>query len=103
MSASSGRASIGRLVEQTGWSHRRLIGAFRDQVGLAPKALARVLRFQRAASSLREGGRDRLADVAYDCGYYDQAHLNRDFPQFAATTPSEYAASVLPAGGGVAG
>ena len=90
-------------MEQTGWSHRRLIGAFRDQVGLAPKALARVLRFQRAASSLREGGRDRLADVAYDCGYYDQAHLNRDFRQFAATTPSEYAARVLPAGGGVAG
>jgi AraC-like DNA-binding protein len=99
--ASEGRAGIGALAGELGWSHRRLIARFREQIGLPPKTLARVLRFERVSRLLRETTAPRLAEVAYDCGYYDQAHLNRDFREFAGTTPGEYLASRLPDGGGV--
>lgn len=84
-----GRASIGALAAELGWSHRRLIARFREQIGLAPKAAARVLRFDRAVTALRSsaGG---LAEIAFDCGYFDQAHLNRDFRELAGTTPTAF-------------
>ena len=55
--------------------------------GSGPKAVARVLRFERALRLVREGR--ALADVAYDCGYADQPHLNRDFRALAGATPRE--------------
>ena len=101
MRASAGRASVGALAVELGWSHRRLIARFREAIGVTPKTLGRVLRFERVSGLLRDVDEPRLAEVAFDCGYYDQAHLNRDFRQFAGTTPSEYMARRLPAGGGV--
>jgi AraC-like DNA-binding protein len=43
----------------------------------------------------------RLAEIALDCGYYDQAHMNREFREFAATTPAGYVGRLLPGGAGV--
>jgi AraC-like DNA-binding protein len=101
MRATSGRTQIGVLARELGWSHRRLIARFREQIGLPPKTLGRVLRFERVSRLLRDTPEPRLAEVALDCGYYDQAHLNRDFREFAGTTPGEYLARRLPDGGGV--
>jgi AraC-like DNA-binding protein len=72
-------------------------------VGLTPKAFAQILRFDKGIRRLRREGRRSLAEVAQDCGYYDQAHFNRDFRRFAGTTPIDLLASVLPDGGGFAG
>ena len=101
MRSSAGRTSASGLAAELGWSHRRLIARFREGIGLTPKTLGRVLRFERVAELLQHVEEPRLAEVALSCGYYDQAHLNRDFRQFAGTTPSEYLARRLPAGGGV--
>jgi AraC-like DNA-binding protein len=98
-----GRAAVGGLAAELGWSHRRLIAGFREQVGMPPKTIGRVLRFEHVSRALMETPEPRLAEVALDCGYYDQAHLNRDFRQFAGTTPSEFLAARLPEGGGVSG
>ena len=69
------------------------------QVGLAPKPFARILRFRHAARELvRPDGRS-LAEIALDCGYYDQAHLNRDFREFSGRSPTELMAARLPDGG----
>jgi transcriptional regulator GlxA family with amidase domain len=97
---SHGRASITGLAEELGWTHRRLIARFREQIGLPPKALARVIRFTRAVELLG-GPRAGLAAVAYDCGYFDQAHMNRDFRELAGTTPATLVARRTD-GGGVA-
>jgi len=103
MRSSGGRANVSGLVDELGWSHRRLIARFREGIGLAPKTLGRVLRFERVSRLLQAVQEPRLAEVALDCGYYDQAHLNRDFREFTGTTPGEYLARRLPPGGGVAG
>jgi AraC-like DNA-binding protein len=93
-----GRAPIGALAAELGWSHRRLIARFREAIGLAPKTAARVLRFDRAVTALRASP-SRLAEIAFDCGYFDQAHLNRDFRELAGTTPTEFLGSLRESGG----
>jgi transcriptional regulator GlxA family with amidase domain len=90
MVASGGRVPVRRLAETTGWSERRLLRGFREHVGLPPKTFARLLRFRRAVARLEREGARALADVALDCGYYDQAHFNRDFRAFAGATPTEF-------------
>jgi AraC-like DNA-binding protein len=112
---SDGRLPVGELCAKLGCSRKHLLRRFKEQIGVGPKTYARVLRFQRAVHMLghREGanGADELgagreltwAEVALECGYFDQAHMNRDFRQFAGASPGELAASLLPDGGGLAG
>jgi AraC-like DNA-binding protein len=96
---SHGSVAVSELVDETGWSRRHLAARFREEVGLAPKPFARILRFRHAARELvRPDGRS-LAEIALDCGYYDQAHLNRDFREFAGRSPTELMAARLPDGG----
>jgi AraC-like DNA-binding protein len=100
---SGGRVAIGALAAEIGWSRKRLIAQFRDQVGAPPKTVARLLRFNRAIRLLGAGNGTSWAALAQDCGYYDQAHFNRDFRAFAGCTPGDYIGRSLPDGGGVAG
>jgi AraC-like DNA-binding protein len=83
-----GGAGVAELAGELGCSRRHLSQRFGAELGLPPKALARVLRFQRAVGLLRAGG--DFADVAYTCGYSDQPHFNRDFRELAGVTPTEF-------------
>ncbi|MEU8777379.1 helix-turn-helix domain-containing protein [Streptomyces sp. NPDC048606] len=87
--ATGGRASIGELAEATGRSRRRLEILFGEQIGLPPKVLARVLRFQNAVTLPPVPGRS-LAETAALCGYYDQAHFNREFRALTGLTPTRF-------------
>ena len=94
-----GAVRIGALAERTGRSRKQLLAGFRTHVGLGPKTVARIMRFNRAVAALRRGHRPALARLAAECGYFDQAHLNRDFRDFAGSTPLEFARRVIPDGG----
>jgi AraC-like DNA-binding protein len=93
-----GRAPIGWICEQLGRSRRHLAARFREQIGLPPKTVARIMRFDRAVA-LIDGGGATLAEVAFECGYFDQAHMNRDFRQFAGTSPAAFAPRIVLDGG----
>jgi AraC-like DNA-binding protein len=96
---SAGQVRIGALAGEVGWSPRHLVSRFREQVGLAPKPVARVLRFRRALALLAAPGGPPWAEAAVACGYYDQAHLNREFRALAGCTPTALLASRRPDGG----
>jgi AraC-like DNA-binding protein len=76
------------VAQCAGLSQRRLIELFTAAVGLTPKRFGRVLRFQRATALARSAAFD-WTRVAHECGYYDQAHLIRDFRELAEVTPSD--------------
>ncbi len=98
---SEGSVTIGALCDELGWSRKRLVARFREQIGLPPKTLARLMRFNRAQRLLTGDVDVSLAEVAQDCGYYDQAHFNRDFREFAGSTPGELLHRRLPGVGAV--
>jgi AraC-like DNA-binding protein len=84
-----GSIRIDALAAELGYSRRHFTAVFHDQVGLPPKTVARLLRFQRACTLIRANPA-RWADIATETGYCDQAHLNRDFRELAGTTPSRF-------------
>jgi AraC-like DNA-binding protein len=113
---SRGTESVSDLAAATGWSDRHLRSRFRAETGLTPKAAARVIRFYRAQRLLlrRAAGQPAgqlavrtaghaagsavwhaqpvLADLAAECGYYDQAHLAREFRALAGCPPTRWLA-----------
>jgi AraC-like DNA-binding protein len=86
-----GQIGIEALAGELGCSRKHLAARFREHVGLPPKLVARMLRFRETVELLLSSPQSTIADVAARCGYYDQAHLDRDFRDFAGTTPSAYA------------
>jgi AraC-like DNA-binding protein len=87
--ATRGAVPIRELARASGWSHRHFTERFRTGVGVAPKAFARIARFEAAFARLAEATRPRWAELALDCGYFDQAHMIRDFRELAGATPTE--------------
>lgn len=94
--ASGGGVTVAELASETGWSSRQLRNRFGAEIGLTPKAAARVIRFDRTrrllARQAAAGQQRPLADVAAEFGYYDQAHLAREFRELAGCPPSTWLA-----------
>jgi AraC-like DNA-binding protein len=84
-------AAVGEAAWHAHLSGRQLRRRFADHVGLPPKTLQAILRFQRLRVQLASPGAARvtLARAAADCGYFDQAHLCHDSARLAGITPSE--------------
>ena len=78
------------LAREAGMPERTLERRFRAEVGLGPKVYQRVLRFRHAFALMSEGPGDGIAAAAHRAGYYDQAHLNRDFRRFAGAPPRAF-------------
>ena len=83
-----GALSIKTLATMTGVARRQLERRFQTDVGLSPKAFARLLRVNRAGR-LALTGRS-LADIAAACGYVDQAHMSNDFRRLLRQSPQEW-------------
>lgn len=91
-----GNAAITSLADEVGWSRRHLTQRFREEVGLTPKQAARVVRFERSHALLQGAPRVSLAELAVECGYYDQAHLTNEWRAIAGCSPTRWIADELP-------
>ena len=83
-----GTIRVGELAADLGWTRQHLGRVFRQQVGIGPKELARICRLQRAVHRLQRTPDVELARVALELGYFDQAHMARDFRELAGVTPA---------------
>jgi AraC-like DNA-binding protein len=89
--ASRGKVRISQVARDLGWSRKHLTARFHRELGLAPKSIARITRFNNVLWQARAGSVG-WADVATACGYADQAHLTREFLEMSGTTPSRWLA-----------
>src|SRR5262249_41628969 len=85
-----GEYRIGELADYCHVSVRQLERGFRHAIGTSPKVFARTIRFQEAQRRLMFDPDADLTSLAYEGGYFDQAHFIKDFKAFAGQTPTEY-------------
>jgi len=83
-------AAVAAVTDRLGMTPRRFIHRFAEQVGLTPKRYARVRRFQRVLAAVEHKRAVDWAQLAVDCGYFDQAHLIHDFRAFSGMSPTAY-------------
>lgn len=88
ITAAGGNIAIGELARELGWSHRTLIARYRDTVGLPPKTVARIVRFERLTAAVTRHPTAEWTDTALACGFFDQAHLAREVRDMAGVTPT---------------
>ena len=82
-----GQARIEDVALALGWSRRRMERAFARDLGISPKVYARIVRLNAVLATLDDAERPRAVDLALEAGYFDQAHLLRDFRILAGRTP----------------
>ena len=87
--ASQGQVRVNELAAEIGVSSRHLRRHFERAVGVSPKEFARIRRFVHALRVLTAGHHRSLADVALDCGFFDQAHFNHEFRELAGMSPGD--------------
>lgn len=85
-----GTADLEWLAAQANVSERQFRRLAVARTGLAPKQLARILRFRHALARLRGAKRGELTALALECGYYDQAHFIHEFRQFSGESPVRF-------------
>src|SRR4029450_1764516 len=95
LAISPGRIAVHELARDIGFSRRQFGERFISEFGIAPKAAARVFRFERACRLLlRSPG--RIVDVAIASGFHDQAHMVHEWHALAGCTPKEWILGQLP-------
>jgi transcriptional regulator GlxA family with amidase domain len=92
----SGQQNIETLAQTACLGYKQFKRVFADYVGANPKDYLRVVRFQKTLHTLQTQPNINFSQLAYDCGYFDQAHFIKDFKQFSGYTPTEYTAVCAP-------
>jgi AraC-like DNA-binding protein len=83
-------ARVASVQRASGYSPRHFIALFRSAVGLNPKHYYRIRRFNSAVRNMAAGDGQGLSAIAAAAGYCDQAHLTREFREFAGVAPTMY-------------
>ena len=82
--------AINNLSHKVGFSQKHFIKIFKSHVGVTPKAFLRIIRFQKAILQIEANRTADWTSIAYESGYFDQAHFINDFKNFSGFTPEQY-------------
>lgn len=82
--------TIDKLTQKVGVTQKHLISLFKKYVGLTPKQFARICKFQKVIQLVEKQQQIEWTPIAYECGYYDQAHFIKEFKAFSGLNPSRY-------------
>lgn len=93
---SRGLANLDQLADAARLSPRQFRRNCLERTGISPKLLARILRFRNVAARATPDRDGDWADVALECGYYDQAHLINEFREFSGVAPGKFASEIAP-------
>jgi AraC-like DNA-binding protein len=85
----NGNVNIQQLEKKLGISSRHLERLFKAKVGLTPKEISKIIRLNSAFSCLEKNPSMSLTSLAYESGYYDQAHFSKDFKKIAGISPAK--------------
>ena len=88
--ASPTMSSVDQVAHQSGISHKHLIESFRRVIGITPKQFQRVHRFQKVIHTIERDKVVNWAQLALDCGFYDQSHFVNEFKRFSGINPTGY-------------
>ena len=88
---------LAQVLNTLNVTERTFQRVFKKYVGLPANEYRRICQFYFAFAQLKGRHFDKLTDVAYDNGYFDQSHFIRSFREFADTSPNEYLQHGLPA------
>jgi AraC-like DNA-binding protein len=91
----NGNVSVDELAEQLNINRRQLERKFSSAIGVSPKQLSKVIRLQATIKMLEQKKFSSLTSLAYENGYYDQAHFIKDFKEFTGVSPKEFYAGNL--------
>jgi AraC-like DNA-binding protein len=87
---SDGAVRVAELARELGWSRKRIVSRFRDEIGLPPKQAARLVRFECARALVESVASPDWRRIAVEAGYYDQSHLINEFRSFTGRTPETF-------------
>ncbi|MDU1890254.1 MAG: DUF6597 domain-containing transcriptional factor [Dysgonomonas sp.] len=85
----NGNFSIAELAEKSCLSNRQFERRFLSAVGVSAKTFSRIIRFRNTCNFIQTTTQQSLFDTAIDCGYYDHAHLIKDFKSLSGYSPKE--------------
>ena len=87
-----GLLTVASIQAKTGFSNKHFIHLFEKYVGSTPKIYLRTIKFQRVLAEIEKTKRIHWNDIAYGCGYYDQAHFSKEFRHISGLIPTAYLA-----------
>ena len=82
-----GMIKIDALVKSAYMGNRQFERVFKDRMGVSAKFYSRLVRFTKAWLLKETKPHLTWTQVAYECNYFDQMHLTRDFREFANINP----------------
>ena len=92
---SKGQIALTQLADKMNINRRNMERKFTSVIGISPKQLARVARLQATLKMLGQKRATSLTEIAYENGYFDQAHFIKDFKEFTGMSPKSFFADNL--------